>query len=83
VSVPAGNATTYINVGSWAEEIDENAPVPSPNATPPVIDPAYRAARTHLVIHVRDDRAEAHFCTWEDTGPQPVRDHGEPTRREI
>ena len=34
---------------------------------------AYRAARTHLVIHVRGDGAEARFCTWEDTGPQPVR----------
>jgi UDP-2,3-diacylglucosamine pyrophosphatase LpxH len=61
VSVPAGDATTYINVGSWAEEVDEEA-----------VDSAYRAARTHLVIHVRDDRAEAQFCTWEDTGPQPV-----------
>ena len=70
VSMPAGAATTYINVGSWAEEIDENAVVTEP---PAVIDPAYRAARTHLVIHVRNDRAEAHFCTWEDTGPQPVR----------
>ena len=73
VSVPAGDAT-YINVGSWAEEIDENAPVLAADAPPAVIDPAYRAARTHLVIHVRDDRAEAHFCTWEDTGPQPVRE---------
>ncbi len=69
VSVPAGDATTYINVGSWAEEIDENAPVLPDDAPPRVIDPAYRAARTHLVIHVRDDRAEAHFCTWEGTGP--------------
>ena len=74
VSVPAGDAT-YINVGSWAEEIDENAPVVvAENEPAAVIDPAYRAARTHLVIHVRNDRAEAHFCTWEDTGPQPVRE---------
>jgi len=71
VSVPAGAATTYINVGSWAEEIDESASV-HPDARPPVIDPAYRAARTHLVIHVRNDRAEALFCTWESTGPRPV-----------
>ncbi len=72
VSVPAGDAT-YINVGSWAEEVNENAsPVAAAGAPPAVIDPAYRAARTHLVIHVRNDRAEAHFCTWEDSGPQPV-----------
>lgn len=56
-AVPAG-AATYINVGSWAEEAEE------PSA------PAYRAARTHLVIHVRNQRAEAEFCTWEDSGPQ-------------
>jgi predicted phosphodiesterase len=53
----AGEAT-YINVGSWAEEADE----PS--------TPTYRAARTHLVIHVRNERAEAEFCTWEDSGPR-------------
>ena len=54
VAVPAGDAT-YINVGSWAEEEET---------------PAYRAARTHLVIHVRNERPEAQFCTWEDDGPQ-------------
>jgi UDP-2,3-diacylglucosamine pyrophosphatase LpxH len=57
-AVPAG-AATYINVGSWAEEADDGA-----------VD-GYRAARTHLVIHVRNERAEAQFCTWEDSGPQP------------
>jgi len=57
-AVPAGDAT-YINVGSWAEEVDE-----------PEM-PTYRAARTHLVIHVRNERAEAQFCTWEDSGPRP------------
>jgi UDP-2,3-diacylglucosamine pyrophosphatase LpxH len=56
-AVTAGDAT-YINVGSWAEEADE----PS--------TPTYRAARTHLVIHVRNERAEAEFCTWEDSGPR-------------
>jgi UDP-2,3-diacylglucosamine pyrophosphatase LpxH len=56
-AVSAGDAT-YINVGSWAEEADEPT------------EPAYRAARTHLVIHVRNERAEAEFCTWEDSGPQ-------------
>jgi hypothetical protein len=78
-AVAAGTAT-YINVGSWAEDADD----------PPAADDAageggasasgwqpahaYRAARTHLVIHVRHERgvsrAEAHFCTWEDEGPQ-------------
>jgi hypothetical protein len=62
-AVPAGTAT-YINVGSWAEEApDEHAPTAEPLA------PAYRAARTHLVIHVQDDRPEARFCTWAESGP--------------
>ena len=71
VSVPAGDAT-YINVGSWAEEVDEDALPLAADAPPAVIALGYRAARTHLVIHVRNDRAEAHFCTWEESGPQPV-----------
>lgn len=57
-AVKAGDAT-YINVGSWAEE----AELPT--------EAAYRAPRTHLVIHVRNEQPEALFCTWEDTGPQP------------
>lgn len=60
-ALPAG-AATYINVGSWAEEAPETD---EPSA------PVYRAARTHLVIHVRNDHAEALFCTWENDGPQP------------
>ena len=59
-AVTAGDAT-YINVGSWAEEAEE--------ADEPAM-PTYRAARTHLVIHVKNERAEAQFCTWEDTGPR-------------
>lgn len=59
LKVPAGEAT-YVNVGSWAEEAAE-----ADAAT------VYRAARTHLVIHVRDDKPEAHFCTWRDGGPEP------------
>jgi hypothetical protein len=61
VAVPAG-AATYINVGSWAEEAPETE---EPSA------PAYRAARTHLVIHVRNEQPEAQFCTWENDAPQP------------
>jgi UDP-2,3-diacylglucosamine pyrophosphatase LpxH len=49
LSVRTGEAT-YINVGSWAEEDD-------PTST-------YRAARTHVVIHERDGKAEAHFYEW-------------------
>jgi UDP-2,3-diacylglucosamine pyrophosphatase LpxH len=68
VAVPAG-AATYVNVGSWAEDAaddeDEAAVVSRRSAAP------YRAARTHLVIHVREDRPVAQFCTWEETGPQP------------
>lgn len=60
VALPAG-AATYVNVGSWAEDVAEDAGQ----------EPA--AARTHLVIHVRGDRAEAEFCTWEDGGPRPRR----------
>lgn len=53
---------SYINVGSWAEE------EPSPEETSP-----YRAARTHLVIHAREDRHEAHLFEWRsDEGPHPI-----------
>ena len=52
----AAGDARYINVGSWAEELGED----------------YRAARTHLVIHVKDDRPEAHFYAWASTGPEPV-----------
>lgn len=56
LSVRAGDAT-YINVGSWAEEDDETS--------------SYRAARTHLVIHEREGRAEALFYEWRaDEGPR-------------
>lgn len=53
---------TYVNLGSWAEEEppgDEKKP--------------YRAARTHLVIHEREDRHEAHLCEWESgEGPHTL-----------
>lgn len=52
----------YINVGSWAEE------EPSPEEKTP-----YRAARTHLVIHAREDRHEAHLYEWRSgEGPHPI-----------
>jgi hypothetical protein len=49
----------YINLGSWAEE------EPEPSDARP-----YRAARTHLVIHAREDRHEAHLCEWRSAGSE-------------
>jgi UDP-2,3-diacylglucosamine pyrophosphatase LpxH len=54
----ADGTATYINLGSWAEEEDE------------IGEPAYRAARTHLVIHVRDGQAVAELCVWDAEGPR-------------
>jgi UDP-2,3-diacylglucosamine pyrophosphatase LpxH len=54
-----GGDATYINLGSWAEEEPETDGAPSPPAT-----------RTHLVIHVRDGRAEAELRAWEPGGPR-------------
>lgn len=65
-AVPAGTAT-YINVGSWAEEAPD-----STTTTGAVHESSYRAARTHLVIHVRNERAEAEFCAWGDAGPEQL-----------
>jgi hypothetical protein len=45
----------YVNVGSWAEE--------EPEATEDLAK-AYRAARTHLIIHAFADRHEAQLCEW-------------------
>jgi UDP-2,3-diacylglucosamine pyrophosphatase LpxH len=67
VQVPvAEGTTTYINVGSWheAESKDEI--------------PAYRAARTHLVIHPAAAGPEAEFRAWSAGGvvkwcPAPVK----------
>ncbi|HVJ89826.1 MAG TPA: hypothetical protein VM580_08470, partial [Labilithrix sp.] len=63
---PAGEAT-YVNVGSWAEEVpEEDLPTSLRDEPTP-----YRAARTHLVIHVHDHHTEALLCAWRDTGPEP------------
>ncbi len=51
-------ASTYINVGSWAEDEPHGGS-------------SYRAARTHLVIHRSESGPEAEFLTWEsETGPK-------------
>ncbi len=63
----AAGTATYINVGSWAEEAPD-----AHDSSNSGDDLAYRAARTHLVIHVRDDRPEARFCTWAETGPEEM-----------
>jgi UDP-2,3-diacylglucosamine pyrophosphatase LpxH len=61
ISINDGEAT-YINVGSWAEEeadAGESA------------DKAYRAARTHLVVHRGDQGPVAEFLVWDGDRPRP------------
>lgn len=67
LAVPAGPAT-YVNVGSWSEDVaeDGDGALPAESVASP-----YRAARTHLVIHVREHGAEAELFTWSDAGPAP------------
>lgn len=70
---PLGEAV-YINLGSWAEE-----------EPPEGEDPAkvYRAARTHLVVHAKDDRHEAHLYEWRSgEGPRVVTSVVRPVREE-
>jgi hypothetical protein len=55
----AEGASTYINVGSWAEE-EEDSPAES----------LYRAPRTHLVIHPAPEGATAEFLKWGSDGPR-------------
>jgi UDP-2,3-diacylglucosamine pyrophosphatase LpxH len=57
-------SATYINLGSWAEE----EPDPNEDAAK-----AYRAARTHLVVHAREDRNDAYLCEWRSgEGPREL-----------
>jgi UDP-2,3-diacylglucosamine pyrophosphatase LpxH len=54
----------YVNLGSWAEE----EPDPKEDAAK-----AYRAARTHLVIHAKADRHEARLLEWRSgEGPREI-----------
>ncbi|MBX3219579.1 MAG: metallophosphoesterase [Labilithrix sp.] len=58
------DGAVYINLGSWAEE------EPDPNEDHAK---AYRAARTHLVVHAKDDRHEAHLYAWKSgEGPHAL-----------
>lgn len=60
VHLPAGH-TTYINLGSWAEDEERESEEGH----------GLRAARTHLVIHVRDEQPVAQLLTWESgLGPR-------------
>lgn len=65
--VPTSKAlatTTYVNLGSWAEE----EPGPTDD-----IAKVYRAARTHLVVHATTGRHEAHLCEWRSgEGPRSL-----------
>jgi len=59
----ADGTAKYINLGSWAEEepdtgTDDNG------------DIAYHAARTHLVIHLRDGQAVGELREWDTQGPR-------------
>jgi UDP-2,3-diacylglucosamine pyrophosphatase LpxH len=59
--VPVGDQTTYINVGSWAEEEGEDGRVSA----------LQRAARTHLVISRDESGPVAEFLAWEpESGPK-------------
>jgi hypothetical protein len=59
--VPVGDQTTYINVGSWAEEEADDGRISTVN----------RAARTHLVISRDESGPVAEFLAWEsESGPR-------------
>jgi UDP-2,3-diacylglucosamine pyrophosphatase LpxH len=53
----AEGTATYVNVGSW-HEAESDAPT------------AFRAARTHLVIHPAPEGAKAEFLAWGTEGPK-------------
>jgi UDP-2,3-diacylglucosamine pyrophosphatase LpxH len=65
VAVPvAGGAATYVNLGSWDE--------PEPEALDAA--PAFRAPRTHLVIHPAGSKPVAEFLRWDpERGPERFR----------
>jgi UDP-2,3-diacylglucosamine pyrophosphatase LpxH len=60
-AAPDARGATYVNTGSWAEA----------EGTGPDASFAHRAARTHLVIRVRDSGPEAELLAWDScTGPK-------------
>jgi UDP-2,3-diacylglucosamine pyrophosphatase LpxH len=56
----AEGAATYVNVGSWHEAESGSRH-------------AFRAARTHLVIHPGAEGAKAEFLAWSEEGPKAYR----------
>jgi UDP-2,3-diacylglucosamine pyrophosphatase LpxH len=57
MKVPVAEGSTYVNLGSWAEEESEDGE-------------SARAARTHLVIHPEEKGANAEFLQWDSaSGP--------------
>ncbi len=61
-TVVADGASTYVNVGSWAEEeADDRHPGRK----------LHRAARTHLVIHLGDHGPVGELLAWGADGPRP------------
>ena len=71
---PLGNEAVYINLGSWAEEEPDAKDDPTK---------VYRAARTHLVVHAKDDRHEALLYEWRSgEGPRVVTSVIRPLREE-
>jgi len=63
--VPVAEGATYVNVGSWHEAESEGN-----DAT------AFRAARTHLVIHPAPEGPTATFLAWSPEGPREFLNHG-------
>lgn len=65
VAVPvAGGVATYVNLGSWDEPEPEAADAP----------PAFRAPRTHLVIHVGGSQPSGELLRWDpERGPERFR----------
>ncbi len=58
--VPVASGATYVNVGSWHEAEPSTPQEPG----------AYRAARTHLVIHPAASGPVAEFLAWQADGPR-------------
>jgi hypothetical protein len=56
---PTAEHTTYVNLGTWAEE-------ESLDGSPPALP----ATRTHLVVTCVDEKPTAELMIWEATGPR-------------
>lgn len=63
---------TYINLGSWAEE--------EPDPKDGDVTKAYRAARTHLVVHADASGHHARLYEWHNGEPRIVHEHVRPAK---